>query len=324
MIQFANWYLLLLIPLLIYIFSFFLWRRKAAIPFSSVQLLKRAGLRKTVKHKIGKYVLLSGLILLVVALARPQLAQTDALVQQEGIDIAMVLDVSGSMQSVDFEPNRLEVARDTIKEFVEERTNDRISFIVFAGTAYTRVPLTLDHNAVKESLADISPESVNQDGTAIGMAISVGLNRLKQSEAASKVLILVTDGDNNAGSISPDTASELAKEMGVTIYTVGVGTDKTIIPVRVLGQTRYQQYEGGLNEALLSNIAEKTGGQYFRAKDSQALSQIFDNINMLEKTEFDHNVYQEYTELAFVLMQLALILLLAGVFLDSYYFVHIP
>ncbi|QGR00059.1 VWA domain-containing protein [Paenibacillus psychroresistens] len=323
--QFTNWYFLLCIPVLIYIFTIFIGKKKHALKFSSVQLLKSAGLRKTIKHKIGKYIILAGLILLIAALARPQLPEKDAPVQQKGIDISLVLDVSGSMQSVDFEPNRLEVARHTLQDFVDERPQDRLSFIVFAGTAYTRVPLTLDHNIIKESLGEVSSESVNEEGTAIGMAISVGLNRLKKSEAASKILILVTDGDNNAGTINPDTASELAKDMGVKIYTIGVGTDKTIIPVQdAFGGTQYQQSEGGLNEPLLQKAADVTGGQYYRAKDSKALSQIFTNINMLEKSEFNQDNFHQYTELAFMLIQIALILLLAGIFLDRYYYIQVP
>lgn len=324
MIQFASWYFLLFIPLIIYMFIVFLGKKKPALKFSSVQLLKSAGLRKTIKHKIGKYIILAGLILLIIALARPQLEREDAPVQQKGIDIALVLDVSGSMLSVDFEPNRLEVARHTLQEFIDERAQDRLSFIVFAGTAYTRVPLTLDHNIIKQSLGEVSSESVNEEGTAIGMAISVGLNRLKKSEAASKILILVTDGDNNAGTINPDTASELARDMGVKVYTIGVGTDKTILPVETFGGTQYQQSEGGLNEALLQKTAEVTGGQYFRAKDSKALSLIFDNINLLEKSDFNQDNFRQYTELAFLLIQIALVLLLAGIFLDRYYYIQVP
>lgn len=324
MMQFASGYFLLGIPLLVYLFILSLRRKRPALKFSSVRLLKNAGLKRTIKHRIGKIFILAGLILLTVAMARPQLAQTETPVQQKGIDIALVLDVSGSMQSVDFEPNRLEVARRTLEDFVDKRSQDRLSFIVFAGTAYTRVPLTLDHNVIQASLAEVSAESVNEDGTAIGMAISVGLNRLKKSEAASRILILVTDGDNNAGTINPDTASELAKEMGVKVYTIGVGTDKTIIPVQVFGATRYQQSEGGLNEALLQKTAEVTGGQYFRAKDSKALSEIFANINLLEKSEFDQEHFRQYTELAFIFIRIALILLLIGIFLDRYYYLQVP
>lgn len=322
MIRLANWYFLILIPLILYIFL--IRKNKSVLKFSSITLLKREQPKKTIKHKIGKYLILSGLILLVIAMARPQIPQKDGPIDQKGIDIATVLDVSGTMKSVDFEPNRLEVARKTIENFVQERPEDRVSLIIFAGTAYTRVPLTLDHAVVRESLEGITNESVNEDGTAIGMAISVGLNRLKKSESASKIMILVTDGDNNAGEISPETASELAKELGVRIYTIGVGSDRTIIPVQVLGQTQYQQYQGGLNEELLKKIADTTGGQYYRARDSKALEQIFSNINKLEKTQFQQDNFMQYNELAFILIKIALCLLLAGIFLDRYYFIQIP
>ena len=318
----ANWYFLMFIPLIIYIFL--MKKNKTALKFSSVKLLKSSGLKKTIKHKIGKYLICLSLIILVIAMARPQLTKESAPVQQNGIDIAMVLDVSGSMESVDFKPSRLEVARKTIEDFVEERSRDRISLIIFAGTAYTRIPLTLDHNIVKESLQEISTTSVNEDGTAIGMAVSVGLNRLKKSESQSKIMILVTDGDNNAGAINPSTAAELAKKMGIKIYTIGVGTDKTIIPVQGVFGTQYQQYPGGLNEELLKEIAETTDGKYYRARDSEALSQIFSDINQLEKTKFDQDNFMQYKELGFILIKIALILLLAGIFLDRYYFIQIP
>jgi Ca-activated chloride channel family protein len=243
---------------------------------------------------------------------------------RQGIDIAVLLDVSGSMQSVDFEPNRLEVARETIDNFVAQRPNDRISLIVFAGTAYTRIPLTLDHNIVRESLAGVSFESVNEDGTAIGMAVSVGLNRLKKSDAPSRIMILITDGDNNAGAIDPVTASNLARDLGIRIYTIGVGSDTLILPVQGFGMTQYRQYPGGFDEALLEQIADTTGGQYFKAVDSQALSKIFDTINRLEKTEFQDDNFKEYNELAFPFIAAALILLLIGIVLDKYYFIQIP
>ncbi|MCL1800715.1 MAG: VWA domain-containing protein, partial [Promicromonosporaceae bacterium] len=149
-----------------------------------------------------------------------------------------LLDVSGSMRSVDFTPDRLEAARKTMDDFIAERAGDRISLIIFAGSAFTRIPLTLDHNVVRESLAKVTTESVNQDGTAIGMAISVGLNRLKKSDAASRIMILVTDGDNNAGAIDPLTASGLAAELGIKIYTIGIGTDTMMLPVQVFGHWR--------------------------------------------------------------------------------------
>jgi len=319
----ANWYYLIFIPLIIYLFL--KREKKSALKFSSVKLLKSYGYKNTIKHKFGKYIILTGIILLVVAMARPQLPANNTPIHQQGIDIALALDVSGSMRAIDFKPNRLEAARSTIQDFVDERQNDRISLIVFAGTAYTRVPLTLDHTVVSESLQNITFDSVNENGTAIGMAISVGLNRLKKSDSSSKIIILLTDGSNNAGSINPETASDLAKESGIKIYTIGVGSDETLIPyVDVFGQTSYQQSDDDLNEELLNEISEKTNGKYYRAKDSNTLSKVFKDINNLEKTEFEQDDFKQYIELAFILIVIGLVLLLIGIFLDRYYYIRIP
>ena len=322
MIRFANWWFLLLIPVAAYLF----WalKRKRGLKFSSVKLLRSSGSGRSVKHLIGKGLILLGVIASLVALARPQTTIRTEYIPQQGVDIAMVLDVSGSMQSVDFRPNRLEVARKTVDDFIAKRASDRISLIVFAGSAYTRIPLTLDHNVVRESLAEITQESVGDDGTAIGMALSVGLNRLKKSDAASRIIILVTDGDNNAGAIDPVTASQLAQELGVRVYTIGIGTDTMTLPVQGFGQTMYQQYPGGFNEDLLQQIAETTGGQYFRAWDPKALADIFDTIDRLEKSDFENESFVDYNELAFPLIKLALAFLLAGIFFDRFYFVQIP
>ncbi|GKX32372.1 hypothetical protein SH1V18_48520 [Vallitalea longa] len=323
MIRLANWYFLLLIPFIIYIFI--IKKNKSTLKFSSVKLLRSSGLKKTYKHKIGKYIICLSLVILVVALARPQETNQPDVIKQKGIDIAMVLDVSGSMESVDFKPDRLSVAKDTINEFVNERPSDRLALVIFAGTAYTRIPLTLDHNILKQSLKDITTESVNDDGTAIGMAISVGLNRLKKSDSASKIMILVTDGDNNAGTINPSTAADLAKELGIKIYTIGVGTDEAIYKgIDFFGQTTYQRGGASLNEELLQEISDVTGGQYYRAKDPETLSKIFNTINELEKTKFDRDDFINYKELAFPLIMIALILLLLGIFLDRYYYIKIP
>ena len=323
MIRFASWQFLILIPAAAYLFLYA--GKKRGLKFSSVKLLRRAGDPRAFRHKIGKFLTAAGVMLMIAALARPQSAIGAGPLKRRGVDIAVLLDVSGSMQSVDFEPNRLEVARKTIDSFIAERRGDRISLIVFAGEAFTRVPLTLDHNVVRESLAAVSLESVNQDGTAIGMAVSVGLNRLKKSEAASKLMILITDGDNNAGAIDPTTAAELAAELGIRVYTIGVGTDRLILPVQtIFGQTQYQQYDGGFDEELLKKIADTTGGRYYRATDPKTLSQIFETINTLEKTEFDDDNFTEYDELAFPIIKAALVLLVAGVFFDKFYFVQIP
>ena len=323
MIWFASWWFLLFIPFILFIFFF--TARKNGLKFSSVKILQQNKSKKTVKHLIGKSFFCCGIILSLAALARPQTAQKTDNLRLQGIDIAMILDVSGTMQSVDFSPNRLEAARKTIDEFITARTSDRISLIIFAGTAYTRIPLTLDHEVVRESLASVTFDSVNQDGTAIGMAISTGINRLRKSSAASKIIILVTDGDNNAGDIDPGTASRLAAESGIKIYTIGIGSDRLVLPVRgPFGQTQYRQYEGGFDEALLKRIAETTGGRYFRAADSGSLKQVFETINQLEKTEFENENFREYNELAFAFIKAALIFMLIGIFLDKFYFIQIP
>lgn len=318
----AYWYFLLLIPIVVY---FFLRKRKqSSLKFSNVNLLKGRGNRKKYRYRMGRYLILLGSIILIVALSRPRIAKSLNPFMEKGIDIALLLDVSGSMESVDFEPNRLEVAKKTINDFIKERLEDRIALVVFAGNAYTRIPLTLDHDMVSSSIKEVDVASVKEQGTAIGMAISVGMNRLKKSDSASKIMILVTDGDNNAGAIDPITASQLSKDLGIKIYTIGVGTDKTILPVDYFGVTKYQQVEGGLNEELLKDIAETTGGAYYRAKDSKALSDIFTNINQLEKTNFEHDRFREYNELAYTLIKIALILLALGLFLDRYYYIQIP
>ena len=323
MIRLANWYFLLLIPFIIYLFI--IKKNKTTLKFSSVKLLISSGFKKTYKHLLGKYIICLSFIILVVALARPQKVNESDVIEQSGIDIAMALDVSGSMESVDFKPNRLSVAKETIDNFIDERSSDRLALVIFAGTAYTRIPLTLDHSILKQSLKDITTESVNKDGTAVGMAISVALNRLKKSDSESKIMILVTDGDNNAGTINPTTATELATELGIKIYTIGVGTDNAIYEtINIFGQKTYQRGEGGLNEELLQEIANNTGGQYYRAKDSETLNKVFKTINDMEKTNFDEDDYISYKECAFKLIMIALILLVLGLFLDRYYYIKIP
>lgn len=319
--RFSHWYFLLALP---FILLLMMERKKEALPFSNIKLLKHTASDKLWKHKIGKWFITTALCLFLVAMARPQMPAPVSPDMGEGIDIVMVLDVSESMQSVDFSPNRLEVARDTIENFIKKRVEDRVGLVVFAGTAYTRVPLTLDHEAVLQSLEEVETESVSEDGTAIGMAVSVGINRLKKSKSDTKIMVLVTDGDNNAGAIDPETASKLAAESGIKIYTIGVGTDKTIYPVTFMGQKTYKTMNSGLNEPLLQDIAQVTDGQYYRALDEAGLETVFDEIDELEKTEFERDAFQQYDEWAFPFIKLGLLLLLIGIILDRYIFVQIP
>jgi Ca-activated chloride channel homolog len=322
MFRFAYGYFLGFIPIIV--FLLLKKKKRSALKFSKVALLKQSGLKKTMKHRIGRFLFALSSVFFMTALARPQVPLDNQVIEEKGIDIGLLLDVSGSMKSVDFEPNRLEVARQTMIDFIEQRVGDRLSLIVFGGSAYTRVPLTLDYDILDQSMKTVSTESVGEEGTAIGMAISVGINRLKKSEASSKVLILVTDGENNAGAISPDTASDIAKDLGIRIYSIGVGSDKTILPVNILGITQYQHYEGGLDEALLERIASTTGGKYFRAKDEKALERIFSEIDTLEKSKFEQDHFLQYKELAFYLMPFAIIFWFLGLYFENYRYIHIP
>lgn len=323
MITFANWYMLLFIPLVIYLF--FLRRKQSALKFSNVKLLRTKHNQKNYIYRCGRYIILIAFIILVCALARPRILESEKPITEKGIDIAMLLDVSGSMESVDFKPSRLEVAKKNMDDFVSKRANDRVALVVFAGNAYTRVPLTLDHAMVKKSIVDISRTSVKEQGTAIGMAMAVGLNRLKKSDSASKIMILLTDGDNNAGSIDPVTATGLAKDLGIKVYTIAVGSDKTLLPTTdIFGDVVYREIDGGFNEELLKQISDDTGGKYYRAKDQETLKKIFTEIDTLEKSKFNQDNFREYNELAFILIKIALVLLVIGIYFDRYYFIQIP
>lgn len=322
MMEFASpWFFLGIPPVLYLIFR---KNRKSHLKFSSVTLLKKASKGVKIKHLLGRIFIALAMVFFIVALARPRLKLPLEPSTEDAVDIALVLDVSGSMASVDFEPNRLGVAKETMINFSEKRQSDRLAFVIFAGSAYTKIPLTFDHQMITQSLKEVDTDSVKEEGTAIGMALSVGVNRLKKSEAKSKVIILVTDGDNNAGAINPTTASDLAKELGIKVYTIGVGTDETILPVQYFGKTRYQTYEGGLNEPLLQSIATTTGGSYYRARDGESLEGIFDEIDKLETTDFERDERQSYEEWAFNFIKVGLVVFMFGLYLDRYRYMRVP
>jgi Ca-activated chloride channel family protein len=245
--------------------------------------------------QILKYLSLAAFI---IALARPQKTLKEEVVRAEGIDIFLVMDLSSSMLAKDFNPDRLEVSKRVAIEFVEKRPYDRIGLAVFAGESFTQCPLTTDHRVVKDFLASLQC-GVLQDGTAIGMGLAAGVNRLKDSEAESKVIILLTDGVNNAGYIRPITAAEIAKEFNVRVYTIGIGTiGDALAPMSrredgryVFGMTRVE-----IDEDLLRQIASMTGGQYYRATSAESLERIYDEIDQLEKTEMEVNVFNRYSE----------------------------
>lgn len=236
------------------------------------------------------------ILLLVLALARPRAGKTVEVVKAQGIDIVIALDVSGSMaKGRDLKPNRLEVAKQVIDHFVAGRAHDRIGLVVFAGAAFTRVPLTLDYAILRQMLAAVVDGMVATDGTAIGMGLATAVSRLRGSTAKSKVVVLLTDGVNNAGSVSPEAAAKLAKEQGIKVHTIGVGAPGGS------GLGRLGLFQLGqvpeLDEPLLRKLAELTGGRYFRAVDNDTLAGIFQVIDRLEKSEVESQTFTRWREL---------------------------
>lgn len=290
-------YFLSIIPLMIAWYIFRGMKVQSSVTYSSINIFKNvpATFRERLRH-IPFAVRLIAIGLLIIALARPQSFSSGENVTTEGIDIAMVLDISGSMLAEDFKPNRLEAAKNVIDNFVEGRTSDRIGLVIFSREAFTQCPLTIDYNVLRNLLLDIRTGMI-QDGTAIGNGIANGVNRLKESDAKSRIIILLTDGVNNAGEVDPRSAAEIAKAFGIRIYTIGVGTrGEAPYPVQTPFGTRYQMVPVEIDEALLNEIAEITGGQYFRATNNRALAEIYEKIDKLEKTKIEITSYKNASE----------------------------
>jgi Ca-activated chloride channel family protein len=274
---------------------------------------------------------LIGTGLLFVALARPQQGRSDEEVTTEGVDIALVLDVSVSMKALDFKPeDRLTVAKQRIKEFIAKRQNDRIGLVVFAARSFTKCPLTLDYAVLNNFIDDITYTDFSFQ-TAIGTAIATASNRLKDSNAKSKVMILLTDGANNAGEIPPVTAAKAAKEFGIKIYTIGVGKEGQVpMPVTVqnpfTGQTYQdvQMVESDLDEPTLQEIATTTNGLFFRAQNSEKLKDIYDQIDKLEKTEIKTTIFTSYEERFYPWLFAGFLVLLLELMLQNTRFRRIP
>ena len=252
------------------------------------------------------------LALLIVALARPQSSSKNQKINVEGIDIVLTMDISSSMLAQDLKPDRLEAAKNVAADFVKGRPGDRIGLVVFASETFTQVPLTTDHSMLLNMLKDMKCGML-EDGTAIGDGLASSVSRLKDSEAISKVVILLTDGDNNAGSVDPATAAEMAKIFGIRVYTIGAGTRGTApYPVQTpFGGIQYQQIPVNINEPLLQQIADETGGKYYRATSNEKLQQIYDEIDQLERSKIEINEFTRVHEefLPLVIWSLALLLL---------------
>lgn len=245
--------------------------------------------------------------LLVIALARPQSKLSREEMEIEGIDIVLTIDVSGSMKGEDFKPNRLEAAKDVALRFIDGRKNDRIALVEFAGEAFTQTPLTIDHNILQRQLSAMRI-GLLEDGTAIGDGLATAINRIKDSKAVSKVIILLTDGVNNRGSIDPETAAELASEYGIRLYTIGVGSRGDVLYHDEYGRPFHSRAD--LDENLLRQMAENTnGGHYYRATDKNSLNEIFSQIDKIEKTRIDVTQYRQTKEEFKPFLLLALLLL---------------
>lgn len=307
------WFLLLLIPLVAY----YIYRARqggAAVTVSTIDTIKRAP--KTIRYYMRHipFVLrCAALSLIVVAIARPQSAEHYTNTTTEGIDIVLAVDVSTSMLAKDFTPDRLSVAKEVASEFISDRTGDRIGLVVFAGESFTQSPLTTDQSSLQTMLGRIT-SGVIEDGTAIGNGLATSINRLRESEAKSKVVILLTDGVNNRGEISPLTAAKIAKDMGIKVYTIGIGRRGTA-PYPIFDERGREvdvvNMKVEIDEKILRDIAEQTGGEYFRATDKQTLEAIYDRINQLEKSKVEvenrTTLHEEF--LVFVLCALAALLL---------------
>ncbi|MBU1933013.1 MAG: VWA domain-containing protein [Candidatus Omnitrophica bacterium] len=328
--RFANPIFLILlgfIPLFVWLYFMCGKSRDASIVFSDTSLFKgiRPGFK--VKYRYVPMILrMIALFIFILALARPQAGQREEEIITEGIDIVLTLDTSGSMKAEDFKPqNRLGAAKEVMEEFIKSRRNDRIGLVVFARYSFTQCPLTLDYGALLNLLDKIQIGMI-EDGTAIGIAIANSVNRLRNSTAKSKVIILLTDGINNAGKIDPPTAAKAAEALGIKIYTIGAGRPGgALYPVEdpIFGK-RYVRMDTEIDEALLKRIANETGGMYFRAKDEKGLREIYETIGKLEKTKIETKEYADYTELVGYFLLPGLLILLLEITLSNAVFRKIP
>lgn len=327
-------YLFLLLSILPVLWLYIRREKKTptALKFSSLLALKQQppSLRIRLRHLLI-VLQLAGISLLIIALARPQKGVTEDEVTTDGVDIIIVQDVSTSMRALDFKPkNRLFVALETIKEFIKKRSHDRIGLVVFSARAYTRCPLTLDYSVLYQFIDNIKFGQI-EDGTAIGTAIATAANRLVNSPAKSRIMILITDGANNRGEIAPLLAAQAAAELGIKIYTIGVGrTGQVPYPFEGIdhfsGQkfTQVQMIQSDLDEQTLTDIAAATKGRYFRASDAERLKEIYSQIDQLEKTEIKSKTFTTYTERFFPWLLFGCLFILLDLLLGQTVFRRIP
>lgn len=325
---FHNPEYLLLLLLLVPVIFWYIWKMHksdASLQISSHQNLKSFTKSRRVRLRHLPFILRSlALILLIIAIARPQASNSWRTENSEGIDIMIAQDISGTMLADDLKPNRLEAAKDVATDFILSRPNDNIGLVVFASESFTQCPLTTDH-AVLINLFKSVQYGMVPDGTAIGLGLANAINRIKEGKSKSKVIILLTDGSNNCGDIAPITAAQIAKTFGIRIYTVGVGTSGIVnIPVPTPLGIQYQQMQSDFDEKSLQDIAALTGGQYFRATDNTKLRKIYQDIDRLEKTRISVKQYNKKNEEFFWFALLSLVVLGSEILLRNTFLRKMP
>lgn len=327
-VTFANpWMFLLLlgIPLLIYFRVYNNKRKQPNVAISSINALNNVSTPWQIRYRFILTILkVLAYIGFVITLARPQLMNVDEQINSEGIDIVISLDISGSMLAEDFAPNRIGAAKATAATFIQKRIGDRIGLVVFAGESFTQCPITIDKSVLLSQIDKIN-SGLLVDGTAIGMGLATAVDRLKDAKGKSRVVVLLTDGINNAGLIDPMTALEVAKAYNVKVYTVGVGTKgEALYPVTTQFGTEKRKMPVQIDEDLLQKISTETGGQYYRATDNKSLEKIYKEIDQLEKTNVEVSAYKRYQELYWTFLMLAFIALSLEFILARTVFKYLP
>lgn len=318
-------FLLLLIIPVIFWYIRKIYNSDASMQISSHRMLINIPKSKRLKFIHLPFILrILSIIFLTIALARPQASNSWRTESTEGIDIMVAMDISGTMMAEDLKPNRLEAAKTTATEFILSRPNDNIGLVVFSGESFTQCPLTTDH-AVLVNLFNAIKYGLIEDGTAIGLGLANAINRLKESKAKSKVIILLTDGSNNRGDIAPITAAEIAKSFGIRVYAIGVGSYGVVnIPVQTPMGLQYQQMESEFDEKSLKDIAAMTGGKYFRATDNTKLRNIYQEIDQMEKTKINVREFNKKNEEFYLFALAAFIFLLIEIILRNTIFRKVP
>ena len=298
------------------IIKIFFYKKTSSVQVSSFNSLKNFfGNQGKIKVFFINALFIVALLLIILGFARPQISSLDKDITVEVIDIVLVLDTSSSMLAEDFKPNRLEAVKDAAKEFIKNRSGDRIGLLVFGKDTFIQCPLTIDYSVLNNLLSEVTVMEPKYDGTAIGVAIANGVNRLRNSESESKVIILLSDGSNNVGSIDPISAAKIAKEYNIKVYTIGAGTNQSITQIPGRGFVRNE-----IDEDTLKGIAEVTNAKYFRATDKKSLSGIYTEIDNLEKSEITVSYFSSYQEIYIWFLIIGFFFLIISEILRAYYF----